>query len=370
MVVYSVVDRRTFKVAEQILHYLRDSEMLLTRGAILVGNKTDLERHREVTRQGEHNFELLIQIEAYFITTPIQPNTAGRHLAKEVACKFIETSSGLDHNVNELLVGIVAQVKLNPQRIRNLSDKQKLQLAAATAVTSVANAKAVAVSQQKQQRRAAAAAALAERKNSGDQQQQRQQRKVRKSSANDNDDDDDDGNEEDGENDEYDDDDYGEQNDSYSGDSSSPATGFASVVRSHPLPRTERENHLFKDGGRPYGQRVVLSIKQQLKQRTATNANQSPTASSKSGSVDGNESGDNAENTSPSSQQRQRQMMAHGSGGAMASTTATTSPQRLCSPASRISLRTKYLLTSFLKFKRTLRVKRRSSSSCSDLFAI
>lgn len=52
VVVYSVVDRRTFKVAEQILHYLRDSEMLLTRGAILVGNKTDLERHREVTRQG------------------------------------------------------------------------------------------------------------------------------------------------------------------------------------------------------------------------------------------------------------------------------------------------------------------------------
>lgn len=42
-----------------------------------------------------------------------------------MGCKFIETSSGLDHNVDELLVGIVAQVKLNPQRIRNLSDKQR-----------------------------------------------------------------------------------------------------------------------------------------------------------------------------------------------------------------------------------------------------
>lgn len=52
VVVYSVVDRKSFKFAEKVLHYLRDSEMLLTRGAILVGNKTDLERHREVPRQG------------------------------------------------------------------------------------------------------------------------------------------------------------------------------------------------------------------------------------------------------------------------------------------------------------------------------
>jgi hypothetical protein len=50
---------------------------------------------------------------------------AGRKLAKEIGCKFIESSSGLNHNVDELLVGIVAQVKLNPQRIRNLSEKQR-----------------------------------------------------------------------------------------------------------------------------------------------------------------------------------------------------------------------------------------------------
>lgn len=54
----------------------------------------------------------------------------GRKVAKEINCKFIETSSGLDHNVDELLVGIVAQVKLNPQRIGNLSerDRQRLNL--------------------------------------------------------------------------------------------------------------------------------------------------------------------------------------------------------------------------------------------------
>lgn len=77
---------------------------MLTRGVILVGNKTDLERHREVQ-------------------TP-----SGRKLAKDCCCKFIETSSGLDHNVNELLVGIVAQVKLNPKRINNLTEKQRLNL--------------------------------------------------------------------------------------------------------------------------------------------------------------------------------------------------------------------------------------------------
>lgn len=52
VVAYSVVDRKSFKTAEHILIYLKDNEMMLTRGVILVGNKTDLERHREVPIQG------------------------------------------------------------------------------------------------------------------------------------------------------------------------------------------------------------------------------------------------------------------------------------------------------------------------------
>lgn len=103
--VYSIVDRKSLKAAERVLQYLRDNDCLLTRGAILVGNKTDLERQREV---------------------PVQ---VGKKLAKEINCKFIETSSGLDHNVDELLVGIVAQVKLNPQRVNRLTEKQRLILA-------------------------------------------------------------------------------------------------------------------------------------------------------------------------------------------------------------------------------------------------
>ncbi|KAH8419761.1 hypothetical protein KR009_002163 [Drosophila setifemur] len=98
VVVYSVVDQNTFHAAERVLQYLKENEMLLTRGAILVGNKTDLERHRVVSRQ------------------------MGHKVAKEICCKFIETSSGLDHNVDELLVGVVAQVKLNPMRLQLLSE--------------------------------------------------------------------------------------------------------------------------------------------------------------------------------------------------------------------------------------------------------
>ena len=47
--------------------------------------------------------------------------SAGRKLALSLQCKFIETSSGLDHNVDELLVGIFAQVQLNPKRNRGHS---------------------------------------------------------------------------------------------------------------------------------------------------------------------------------------------------------------------------------------------------------
>ncbi|GAB1859678.1 GTP-binding protein REM 1 [Camponotus japonicus] len=92
VVVYSVVDRRSFKAAEEMLLYLWKSDYMATRGVILVGNKVDLERKREV------------------------PSVVGRHLANNCGCKFIETSSGLAHHVDELLVGILAQIKLNPQR--------------------------------------------------------------------------------------------------------------------------------------------------------------------------------------------------------------------------------------------------------------
>ncbi|KAK6630634.1 hypothetical protein RUM43_014619 [Polyplax serrata] len=101
VVVYSVVDRKSMKVAEDILMYLWKSDYMSTKGVILVGNKADLERKREVA------------------------TSAGRKLANNCGCKFIETSSGLDHNVDELLVGILAQVQLNPKRRRQRISKKK-----------------------------------------------------------------------------------------------------------------------------------------------------------------------------------------------------------------------------------------------------
>ncbi|KAE8746296.1 hypothetical protein FOCC_FOCC006968 [Frankliniella occidentalis] len=49
VVVYSVVERRTFQTAEDILLFLWKSEYMTTRGVVLVGNKADLERKREVS---------------------------------------------------------------------------------------------------------------------------------------------------------------------------------------------------------------------------------------------------------------------------------------------------------------------------------
>ncbi|XP_029158847.1 uncharacterized protein LOC114931082 isoform X2 [Nylanderia fulva] len=48
VVVYSVVDRRSFKAAEEMLLYLWKSDYMASHGVILVGNKVDLERKREV----------------------------------------------------------------------------------------------------------------------------------------------------------------------------------------------------------------------------------------------------------------------------------------------------------------------------------
>jgi Ras family. len=52
VVVYSVVDRKSLKAAEDILLFLWKSDYVATRGVILVGNKADLERKREVPLSG------------------------------------------------------------------------------------------------------------------------------------------------------------------------------------------------------------------------------------------------------------------------------------------------------------------------------
>lgn len=74
MVVYSVVDRRSLKVAEETLLYLWKSDYMATHGVILVGNKVDLERKREVPSVGEYmNFtSILVTIRESFLTESLR----------------------------------------------------------------------------------------------------------------------------------------------------------------------------------------------------------------------------------------------------------------------------------------------------------
>lgn len=47
----------------------------------------------------------------------------GKALAVSRDCKFIETSSGIQHNVDELLVGILKQIRLRESRDRKQQQK-------------------------------------------------------------------------------------------------------------------------------------------------------------------------------------------------------------------------------------------------------
>lgn len=51
----------------------------------------------------------------------------GKAIATQFDCKFIETSVGINHNVDELLVGILTQIRLkleNPEKTRDLFRKR------------------------------------------------------------------------------------------------------------------------------------------------------------------------------------------------------------------------------------------------------
>lgn len=85
-VVYSSADRGSVLTAGRELRALGAG----AGGAavILVANKADLARSREVSTE------------------------EGKALATQYECKFIETSVGINHNVDELLVGLLTQIRL------------------------------------------------------------------------------------------------------------------------------------------------------------------------------------------------------------------------------------------------------------------
>ncbi|KFM71202.1 GTP-binding protein GEM, partial [Stegodyphus mimosarum] len=95
IIIYSVTNRRSYIQARQILSKLETT--FGSKAAILVGNKTDLARLRTVT------------------------TVEGRSLAKERGCKFIETSVAINHQLDELLVGIITQIRIKAK----IAEKQK-----------------------------------------------------------------------------------------------------------------------------------------------------------------------------------------------------------------------------------------------------
>ncbi|XP_044737529.1 GTP-binding protein REM 1 isoform X2 [Chrysoperla carnea] len=88
VVIYSVVDRASYTRAETDLRTLHDLGMLRGKPILVVANKIDLARSRAVTSQD------------------------GKCLACTYRAKFIEISVGINHNVDELLVGILSQIRL------------------------------------------------------------------------------------------------------------------------------------------------------------------------------------------------------------------------------------------------------------------
>ncbi|XP_024878110.1 uncharacterized protein LOC112458607 isoform X3 [Temnothorax curvispinosus] len=102
-VVYSTTDRASVRTAEEVLQSLWRSDHVSARAVILVGNKVDLVRSRLVSTE------------------------EGKSMATSYDCKFIETSVGINHNVDELLVGLLTQIRLkleNPERTREMFRKR------------------------------------------------------------------------------------------------------------------------------------------------------------------------------------------------------------------------------------------------------
>ncbi|XP_076325242.1 GTP-binding protein GEM-like [Tachypleus tridentatus] len=93
LLVYSSCDKTSFRRARDTLLKISSAKETSSKAVILVGNKTDLARLRVVSTKD------------------------GQALATSTGCKFIETSAGINHNVDELLVGIVSQIRLKDQQL-------------------------------------------------------------------------------------------------------------------------------------------------------------------------------------------------------------------------------------------------------------
>ncbi|KFV67831.1 GTP-binding protein RAD, partial [Dryobates pubescens] len=109
IIVYSVTDKVSFEKASELRIQLRRARQTEDIPIILVGNKSDLVRSREVSVD------------------------EGRACAVVFDCKFIETSAALHHNVKDLFEGIVRQIRLrkdskedNARRMANTKRRESI----------------------------------------------------------------------------------------------------------------------------------------------------------------------------------------------------------------------------------------------------
>ncbi|XP_060644426.2 GTP-binding protein RAD [Anolis sagrei] len=109
IIVYSVTDKVSFEKASELRIQLRRARQTEDIPIILVGNKSDLVRSREVSVD------------------------EGRACAVVFDCKFIETSAALHHNVKDLFEGIVRQIRLrkdskedNARRMSNTKRRESI----------------------------------------------------------------------------------------------------------------------------------------------------------------------------------------------------------------------------------------------------
>ncbi|CAH1778648.1 unnamed protein product [Owenia fusiformis] len=91
VVVYSITDRKSYQHAIDLLHEIR-MEAGLETAIILVGNKSDIVRQRQIAIE------------------------EGKSTAQTYDCKFIETSAVLNHQIDDLLAGIVKQIRLKRKK--------------------------------------------------------------------------------------------------------------------------------------------------------------------------------------------------------------------------------------------------------------
>ncbi|XP_045192092.2 GTP-binding protein REM 1-like [Mercenaria mercenaria] len=87
-VVYSMTDRASYQIAVDQLYNIRHELSIKEKPTILIANKIDLVRKRKVTKE------------------------EARSVAKQYDSKYAETSAALNHHVDELLVGILSQIRL------------------------------------------------------------------------------------------------------------------------------------------------------------------------------------------------------------------------------------------------------------------